>query len=278
MRIRFLLVWGGRGWGEAEEGEEFEIPCGPSDGGGLDTEGLPMEGGTGEGEDGGEDAAVDGGVTDDAAFLDVFFSGFELGFNEEDGGRVGEEDAVHSGEDEGQGDEGAVGDAEGGAGVEVGGIEVAGVYFFTEDDAGVAAEAWVELVVADIDGVDGGGAVLEEAIGEAAGGGADIEADAAVCGEGGPGGEGGVELTAAAGDEGLLVTDADGGGIGDEAAGLIDGEVGDEDVTGTDEALGLFPAFGEGTLDEEAIEAFAVGGRIIWGGGGRVGVHWRRYG
>ena len=41
-------------------------------------------------------------------------------------------------------------------------------------DAGIVAQAVVELRLADVDGVDAVCAVLEEAVGEAAGGGADV--------------------------------------------------------------------------------------------------------
>jgi len=56
------------------------------------------------------------------------------------------------------------------------------------------------LSVADIDGVDGRGAVLEEAVGEAAGGGAEIEGAGARDGDGEVE-EGVLELVAAPRDE-----------------------------------------------------------------------------
>ena len=55
--------------------------------------------------------------------------------------------------------------------------EIAGVGFFQQADAGVAAKLEGDLAVAGVHGDDAGGAVLEEAVGEASGGGADVEAN-----------------------------------------------------------------------------------------------------
>ena len=57
----------------------------------------------------------------------------------------------------------------------VGGVERARVDALEDDHAAVAAQARVELAVADVDRVDVGGAALEEAVGEATGGGTRIE-------------------------------------------------------------------------------------------------------
>ena len=56
--------------------------------------------------------------------------------------------------------------------------QVAGVGLFVDHDARVGAELPGELAVADIDGMDVGGAVGEQDVGEASGGGADVQADA----------------------------------------------------------------------------------------------------
>ena len=64
----------------------------------------------------------------------------------------------------------------------MGGLEVAGVDALHDDDAGIGAEGPGELAFADVDGVDAGGAALEEDVGEAAGGRADVEGDPAVNG------------------------------------------------------------------------------------------------
>ena len=56
--------------------------------------------------------------------------------------------------------------------------QVAGVGFLVDHDAWVGAELPGKLAVADIDRMDLGGAVGEQDIGEASGGGADVQGDA----------------------------------------------------------------------------------------------------
>ena len=137
-----------------------------------------------------------GGVADDAAFAYVLAAGFELGLDEEDGfalplrfrrGERGDD----GGKDEGRGDEADVhGEEADGCRrerEELAGGEEAGVGALEEGDAGVVAELVVDLAVAGVDGQDRGGAGLEEAVGEAAGGGADVGAGEAFYGDG-PGG------------------------------------------------------------------------------------------
>ncbi len=161
---------------------------------------------------------MSGGIADDAAFADVLAAGFELGFDEEDGFALpgfacGGEGGEERGEDEGGGDEADVHGEEGdgvpavrvkripigndrkkskgvGVGVKLAGGEEAGIGAFEEGDAGVGAEFVMDLAVAGVDGEHGGGTVLEEAVGEAAGGGADVGGGEAVDGYG-PGLEGG---------------------------------------------------------------------------------------
>ncbi len=55
-------------------------------------------------------------------------------------------------------------------------VEVAAVHPFEADHPGVVAEALVQLVVADIDGVDPRRAAFQQHLGEAAGRGAEVEA------------------------------------------------------------------------------------------------------
>lgn len=153
-----------------------------------------------------EDAGVDGGVADDAAAGDIGGAGFELGFEEDDAGSGEGEAHRCRGEDFAQRNEREVGDEE---------VErrefgkVAGVGAFEEGDARVVAEALVELGAADIDGEDRSGAALEEAIGEAAGGGAEVEA--AKAGDiDFERGERGFEFVAAAADVALGFDELDG--------------------------------------------------------------------
>ena len=130
----------------------------------------------------------------------------------------------------------------------------AGVGAFEEGDAGVGAELVVDLAVAGVDGEDGGGAVLEHAVGEAAGGGSDVGAGEAFDGEV-PGGESGFELEASAGDVAEVAAEhADNGGVGDGDAGLVDTLLVDEDPAGEDKGLGSFAGGGEGAVNEELVE------------------------
>ena len=98
------------------------------------------------------------------------------------------------------------------------------------------------------------GAALEHAVGEAAGGGADV--DAGEAGEvDGPVGEGVLELEAAAADVlEVGAEEADGGGGGDGGAGLVDALLVDEDSAGEDEGLGAFAGGGVALVDEELVE------------------------
>ena len=113
----------------------------------------------------------------------------------------------------------------------------------------------MDLSVAGVDGEDGGGSVLEHAVGEATGGGTDVGAGETLDGDG-PGGEGGFELEASAGDVAEVVAEeADDGGVGDGDAGLVDSLVVDEDTAGEDEGLGTLAGGGEGAVYEELVEA-----------------------
>ncbi len=58
-----------------------------------------------------------------------------------------------------------------------GGGQGTGVRPFHRHDARIAAERLGQLAAADIEGVDAGGAALQQDVGEAAGRGADIERD-----------------------------------------------------------------------------------------------------
>ena len=138
---------------------------------------------------------------------------------------------------------------------EFAGGEEAGVGALAEGDAGVVAELLGDLAVAGVDGEDGGGAGLEHAVGEAAGGGSDV--DAGEAGErDGPVGEGALELEAAAADVlEVGAEEADGGFGGDGGAGLVDALLVDEDAAGEDEGLGALAGGGVAVVDEEFVEA-----------------------
>jgi len=198
--------------------------------------------------------ALDGGlagvgVADDATFADVGATGFELWLDENDDfaapGLVwGAECAEDRGEDERGGDEGDVHRDEGWSGCagseELAGGEEAGVGAFAEGDAGIAAELVGNLAVAGVDGEDCGGAALQHAVGEAAGGGADV--DAGEVGEvDGPVGEGALELEAAAANVFEIgAEEANDGFGGDGGTWLVNTLLVDEDAACEDESLGAF--------------------------------------
>lgn len=202
--------------------------------------------GEGEGADLGEDAGVDSFVADDAAAaIDLGFAGLELGFHESDEQAAGGDARPDGGEDGAQGDEREVHDngVEGGAG-QIDGGEVAGVDLLEIGDPGIGAEFGVELGTADIDADDGGGAGLEGAIGETAGGSADVEHVGVGQGE-----REVVEETlkflATAGDEarGLLNDEFEIGG--EFFARFVEARGAVEDAAGHDEGLGLRAGIGE---------------------------------
>ena len=228
--------------------------------------------------------AVDGGlagvgVANDAAFADVSAAGFELGFDEDHGaslpGLFGCAECAEDGrQDERGGDEGDVHGQKHGRGCgwseKLAGGEEAGIGAFAEGNARVVAELLGDLAVAGVDGEDGGGSGLEHAVGEASGGGADV--DAGESGEGdGPVGEGALEFEAAAADVFEIgAEEADGGGGGDGGTGLVDALLVDEDAAGEDEGLGAFAGGGMAVVDEEFVEA-CFGGTAQFGGTGVCG-------
>ncbi len=169
-----------------------------------------------------------------------------------------------------EGDEGAIRDEEGDGGKrlgEGGGRKVACVAAFHDHDARVLAELPGQLAAADVDGEDAGGSVLEEAVGEAAGGRAEVD-----------GGEaGGVDveslesvfqLVTAAADEAFGGVEADGVLGAEAASGFIGGVSVDANGAGEDEALGFFPGLAESEVDEGLVESLGPG--LGWGVDGGV--------
>jgi hypothetical protein len=141
-----------------------------------------------------------------------------------------------------------------GRGVELAGGEEAGVGALEEGDAGVGAELVVDLAVAGVYGENRSRAVLEHAVGEAAGGGSDVGAGEAFDGDV-PRCERGFELEAAAGDVAEVVAEeADDDGVVDGGARLVDALVVDQDAAGEDERLRTLAGGGEGAVYEELVE------------------------
>jgi len=110
------------------------------------------------------------------------------------------------------------------------------------------------LIVSGIDGMDGGGTALEQAIGKTAGGGTDVEADPT-------GGidlkmvEGGFEFEAAASDVAIRGLELK-RGVGRELfAGFGEGTIPAANEPGHDGALGFFAGGKEATFDEQKVES-----------------------
>ena len=113
----------------------------------------------------------------------------------------------------------------------------------------------MELGFADVDGVDLGGAVLEQAVDETPGGGTDVHADLVRGGQEGEADERFLELETAAPDEPLGLADAEQAIGGNLVPRLGGGRVVHEHFAGEDEALGFFAAFGEAALDQQDVQA-----------------------
>ena len=227
-----------------------------------------------------EDAATDAldgglaglGVADDAALADVFAAGFELRLDEDDGfalpGTIwGAECAEDGGEDESRGDERDIHCEKGGSWLcgcqEFAGCEQAGVGALEEGDARIVAELLGDLTVASVYSEDRFRAILEHAIGEAAGGGAYIDAGEADERDR-PVGEGVLEFEAAATDVlEIGAEEADRCSGGDGGAGLVDALLVDEDAAGEDESLGAFARSGVTAVDKKFVEARLFGADLF---------------
>ena len=221
--------------------------------------------------------ALDGGlagagVANDASLADVFAASFELRLDEDDGltaPRLAQcaEGGEDRGEDESGRDERDVHCEEGWSwmrgGEEFAGGQEAGVGALAERDAGIVAEFLGDLAVAGVDSEDRLCAALQHTVGEASGGGSDV--DASEAGEiDGPVGEGVFEFEAAAADVlEVGAEEADGGGSRDGGAGLVNSLLVDEDAAGEDEGLGAFAGDGVTLVDEKFVEASLFGAGLL---------------
>lgn len=112
----------------------------------------------------------------------------------------------------------------------------------------------MQLSFADVDGIYFSGAVLQHAVREAAGGGADVEADGS--GEVEVEGlHGSFELFAASADESFRFFDGDFVIERDGVARLGGRLAIDEHLSGQDEAFCFFPAFGKAFIYEKLVES-----------------------
>ena len=135
--------------------------------------------------------------------------------------------------------------------------QMAGVDSLVHDHARIVAQLPVELSMADIEGVHAGGSVLQQAIGEAAGGCAEVQADLA--------GridfemlQRGLQLEAAPANESRAREDFDAAGCGHALAGLLRFAVIDQNLAGHDEGLRFFPGIGQTAVQEQEVEPLAA--------------------
>ena len=165
----------------------------------------------------------------------------------------------------GQGYEGQVGGEEvNGFGQEEG---IADIDLFHTDYPRILAETVVQLAVSYIYGVHARGAPLDEAVGEAAGGGAGIQGGGAGCGDAPgfrPGVQGVGQFDAAPADEGEALADGQRGIRREEGAGFGYRAGGGGDGAGHNQCLGLLAAFGEAARGEQDIGTLA-GWALRWG-------------
>ena len=182
---------------------------------------------------------VELGVADDAAFGDVFAAEFELRFDQADHAAVLIQYREHRRKDIGERNEGQIHHREMHFFADVLRRHEAGVELFFDDHAWVVAQFPDQLVGADIHGMDAGGAALQQAVGEATGGSADIDADPAV-GVDGEGIESAFEFESAAADEAGFLFDLEWGIEWQLGAGFVDDAVAAADFAGEDQAFRLF--------------------------------------
>lgn len=200
-----------------------------------------------------------GGVGDDTrAFIGFGFASLKLWLNQRDDISGREQQCNYREENFAQGDKGAIDDGEvkGDKRLrEMRWQEVAGVSFLHNYHTRVLAKFPGKLTPTDVDGKNGGSAVLEEAIGETAGGSADIDG-AGIAHVEVKMVNGMFEFEPAATDI-LLGCDA-----GDEVGGLngiarfAGGMAVDEDLGGQNGALGLLAGFAKAQLNQHHVQAF----------------------
>ena len=195
---------------------------------------------------------------DEAAALDVFAGGFELRFDQKNKIRSGRDDAEDGRQDGGERDETHVADGKLRHGLEIGGLEEAGVVALEASHAGIVAQAPVELAFADIDRMDKGRAALKQAIGESPGGGPDVEAypPGRVDGKGI---ECGLEFVSAAADVFFLGDEAEDVLVADRGAGFGCGLAVEEDLAGHHGAGGCGDGLEVARCHQRLVEASRAG-------------------
>src|SRR5579883_1046286 len=118
---------------------------------------------------------VEGRIADNSALSDLSFPDFELRLDQYNRLPAGPEQRNRGRQDQRDGDKADIAADEVDLLADVFEFQLAGVDAFVENDAGVGAERPHQLAGADVDGVNARGAGLQQSVGEAAGGGSDVE-------------------------------------------------------------------------------------------------------
>jgi len=201
---------------------------------------------------------------DDASLADVLAAGLELGLDEDDGAALPgpprrNKRFEYSGKNKCGGDEGDIhGEEDGGiggiGGEQRAGFEQTGVGALAQADARILAKFFGDLAVTRIDGEDGAGTVLQHTVGEAPGGGADVQAGA--IGEvDRPVSERAFELEAAAADVAEVVAEqAQAGVTRYRRTGFIDALVVYQNAAGEDKSVGTFAGGDQAMLDQSLVQ------------------------
>ena len=197
-----------------------------------------------------------GRVSDDAALAHFAAAHFELRLDERDGGRALGEAGGERREDLRQRDERHVHGRQVEEGGELFGGKLAGVLPFDDDDARVLAQFPRQLIVTDVDSPYARRAVLQQAVCEAAGGRADVQARLTSHVEV-ERAERRFELQAAATDVARhLAFQANVERRVDHLAGLVGPLLGDEHLAGENQRLRPRPALGQPAFDDQLVESF----------------------
>jgi hypothetical protein len=143
----------------------------------------------------------------------------------------------------------------------VAGLQIAGVDAFVNDHARIVAQLPIQLAVTDIDGVHAGGSALQQAIGEAAGGGSHVQADATAHVDREMIQRAG-QLEPAAADVGQRLGDLDSAIFGEGVTGLVGPLAIDSNAAGEDQSSRLLARIGEAPLHQDLIQT-SLHGRLL---------------
>ena len=193
-------------------------------------------------------------IPDDAALADLAFSHLKLRLDQCENESAIFDQPQHRGNHEPKRDEGCIDHGDVDPVRHAAAVVMAEVCPFDADDPGILSEFPSELAVANIDRIDLHCPRLEEAVGEAAGGGPDVEGNQAPDGkaeriEGAP------EFEATPADVRILFTpDPDFRIGGDRASRLVRRPIADKDRPGEDQSLRPLAALRQATRDKQAIQ------------------------